>query len=113
MNSERSNELRSVPAAEARRLLKEQRESALNIATFARSRGVQPWSLYNAQALERRRARQASKSRLAEVRVVETPAKSTKPPTVELALPSGISIRVTRDFDEVALRRVLGVLGSC
>ena len=113
MNSERSNELRSVPAAEARKLLIEQRQSALNIATFARSRGVQPWSLYNAQAIERRRARRNSESRLAEVRVVDAPARLEPSSIVELALPSGIAIRVSRDFDEVALRRVLGVLGSC
>ena len=113
MNSDRSNELRSVPAAEARKLLEEQRQSALNIAAFARSKGVQPWSLYNARAIERRRARRKSESQLAEVRVVDAPATSALSSTVELALPSGIAIRVTRDFDEVALRRVLGVLGSC
>lgn len=113
MKSKPNEPLRSVPAAEARELLKEQRLSSLNIATFARSRGVQPWALYNAQAIERRRIRRASESRLAEVRVVEAPADSGAPTAVELALPSGVSIRVTRDFDEVALRRVLGVLGTC
>lgn len=113
MNSNPNEPLRSAPAAEARKLLEEQRLSCLNIATFARSRGVQPWSLYNAQAMERRRARRASESRLTEIRVVDAPADSGSQAIVELALPSGIAIRVTRDFDEVALRRVLGVLGSC
>jgi hypothetical protein len=113
MKNEPKKRLRSVPASEARELLKEQRQSALNIATFARSRGVKPWSLYNAQALERRRTERASRSRLAEVQVVDTAAPYSSTAAIELALPSGMSIRVTRDFDEVALRRVLGVLSSC
>lgn len=113
MNSGPNEELRSVPAAEARELLKEQRQSSQNIATFARSRGVHPWSLYNAQAMERRRSLRRQESHLAEVRVVDQPINAGVPAAMELALSSGIVIRVTRDFDEVALRRVLGVLGSC
>jgi hypothetical protein len=113
MNSTSTEPLRSVPASEARELLKEQRLSSLNIAAFARSKGVKPWSLYNAQAMERRRSRKASSPQLAEVQIVD-PHQATKAgAAVELALPSGISLRLTRDFDEVALRRVLGVLGTC
>ena len=106
-------DLRSVPASKARELLEEQRGSGQSIAAFARGKGVQPWSLYNAQAIDRRRALRSSEAQLAEVRIVDAPAQQDSRASLELALPSGIAIRVTRDFDEVALRRVLGVLGSC
>ena len=102
-----------MPAAEARRLLEEQRQSSLSIAAFARSKGIQPWSLYNAQAMEKRRARRAVENQLAEVQVVERPSRTDSKVALQLTLPSGLSISVTRDFDEIALRRILGVLGSC
>jgi len=113
MNSDPTPTPRSVPASEARKLLEEQRGSGLSIAAFARSKGVRAWSLYNAQAIARRRPRRSSEAALAEVRVVDAPAKQNNLAALELALPSGIAIRVNRDFDEVALRRVLGVLASC
>ena len=47
---------RTLPAAEARALLEEQRQSGMSIAAFARERNVKPWVLYNAQASARRRA---------------------------------------------------------
>ncbi len=114
MNSEEPKPLRSVPLSEAKALLNEQRESPLSVAAFARSKGVQPWSLYNARAREQRHALKGTEQRFAEVRVLEPDAalpESSNP--IELALPSGVAIRVPRDFDEVALRRLLGVLGPC
>ena len=105
-------EPRSVPVTEARELLEEQRSSGLSIAKFALSQGVKPWSLYNAQARERRLSAGRRKPQLTEVRVVDA-ADSGPSPKIELALPSGIAIRVARDFDEVALRRLLGVLSAC
>jgi len=113
MKSNPSEQLRSVPASEARDLLAEQRTSGESIAAFARSKGVHPWALYNARAIERRRANRSASTRLAEVRVVDDPSERPPQGAVELGLPSGISIRLTRNFDEVALRRVLGVLSSC
>ncbi len=105
-------EPRSIPFTEAQELLEEQRSSGLSIAKFARSKGVKPWSLYNAQARERRLSAGRRKPQLTEVRVVDA-ADSGPSPKIELALPSGIAIRVARDFDEVALRRLLGVLSAC
>ena len=54
---------RRIPADEARSLLEEQEQSGLTMAAFARSKGVQPWTLYNARAQARKKAsRQAGKS---------------------------------------------------
>ena len=114
MEQKDETEVRSVPASEARELLNEQRSSGLSIAKFARSKGVKAWSLYNAQARARRRTPGRHEPRLTEVRVVDALAENRiQPAKIELALPSGITIRVAGGFDEVVLRRLLGVLGAC
>lgn len=114
MNSEVTDSLRAVPLSEAKSLLAEQRESDLSVAAFARAKGVKPWSLYNARASEQRRTRKSTERRFAQVDVVDPPPRAADPSSsIELVLPSGIALRVRRDFDEVALRRLLGVLGSC
>lgn len=115
MNSQTTDSPRAVSAAEARELVEEQRTSGLSIAAFARERGVKPWALYNARAAERRRATRGRASRFAEIQVVDEPAEAPviAGGAIEVSLPSGVAIRVRRDFDEVALRRLLGVLGSC
>ena len=115
MKPQSSEPPRTLPAAEARALLEEQRQSGMSIAAFARERNVKPWVLYNAHASARRRAARERSSRFAEVQVVDerpSPAAASDS-AIEIALPSGVAIRVRRDFDEVALRRLLGVLGSC
>lgn len=115
MKPEPTEPPRTVPAAEARALVEEQRQSALSIAAFAREKNVKPWVLYNARASERRRAARKRPPRFAEVQVVDErpslPADDGS--AIELTLPSGVAVRVRRDFDEVALRRLLGVLGPC
>ncbi|MGB0332335.1 MAG: hypothetical protein ACPGPE_11025, partial [Planctomycetota bacterium] len=63
----------------------------------------------------RHRAARERSSRFAEVQVVDErpiPADASVS-AIELALPSGIASRALRDLDEMALRRLLGVLGSC
>lgn len=119
MKSETNDEPRTAAATDARALLEAQRTSGLNIATFARSKGVPPWVLYNARAQERRRSTRARSTRVGTTRFAEIdvvgPADAvgdTSGP-IELALPSGVVLRIRRDFDEVTLRRVLGVIGSC
>lgn len=109
------SKLRTVPAAEARALLKEQSTGNLSIAAFARSRGVQPWSLYNAKAVERRKKEGKSAEQFARVAVVDETKANVVPPAtpIELRLPSGLSLRVGAGFDEITLRRLLGVLASC
>jgi len=106
---------RSVTATEARSLLEEQESSDLSIAAFARQRGVRPWALYNARALARRRASREAEKAFSEVCVVEDdpPRHQSDNGQIELSLPSGLSLRIGAGFDEVTLRRVLGVLASC
>lgn len=124
MKSATNDEPRTAAATDARALLEEQRASGLNIATFARSKGIPPWVLYNARAQERRRASRArsthvtstraSSMRFTKVDIVD-PVQDSPGVTgpIELALPSGVVLRVRRDFDELTLRRLLGVIGSC
>jgi len=108
-------ELRNVPAAEARALLEAQEASGSSIAAFAREQGVRPWALYNARAAARRRGKQDAEPAFTEVRVVDERTKPSVPrgSGVELSLPSGLSVQINDGFDEVTLRRVLGILATC
>ena len=99
---------RSVPAREAASLLEEQQGSGLSIAAFAKSKNVAPWSLYNA----RTRARKEEGAGFSEVAIVSERGEGTANP-IELVLPSGLTLRVGSDFNDVALRRLLGVLATC
>ena len=99
---------RSVPASEAASLLEEQQQSGLSIAAFAKSKNVAPWTLYNA----RTRARKKEGSGFSQVAIVGGRCDAPAEP-IELVLPSGLTLRVSSDFDDVALRRLLGVLATC
>ncbi len=99
---------RSVPSREAAALLEEQQSRGLSIAAFAKSKNVAPWSLYNA----RTRARKEENGSFSEVAIVSERRAAELDP-IELVLPSGLTLRVRSDFDDVALRRLLGVLATC
>ena len=99
---------RSVPAREAAALLEEQQTSGLSIAAFAKSKNVAPWSLYNA----RTRSRKEQDHYFSEVAVVSECRDPAVDP-IELVHPSGLTLRVGSDFDDVALRRLLGELATC
>ena len=99
---------RSVPAREAASLLEEQQASGLCIAAFAKSKNVAPWCLYNA----RTRARKENGAGFSEVSIVNERQEARAGP-IELVLPTGLTLRVRSDFDDVALRRLLGVLATC
>ena len=107
--------VKRVTAAEARALLIEQKTSGLSVAAFARQKSVPSWSLYNAIAIARRRARRKAEKHFAEVNIIENEPLPEPPQNalIELALPSGISLRVGAGFDEVTLRRLLGMLATC
>jgi len=102
----------SSPSAEIGRLLEEQRASGLSIAEFARQRGVGAHRLYWARRREERQAeREEPRTAFRELLVRDRSLGS--PDRLEVRLPSGLSIYLTRDFDDVALRRLLGVLAPC
>ena len=93
------------------RLLIEHESSDLSLAAFARQNGVAPHRLYHARRASRKREVLKASGGFAEVRVVEPGEPS--PSAVELLLTSGLVIRVGRGFDEVVLRRLLGLLAGC
>ena len=83
-----------------------------SIASFCRRTGTHPWKLYRAkQRLAKREVEGARGKRvdLAPVRV--RPDQDAAP--IELVLAGGHRLKLTADFDEIALRRLLGVLASC
>lgn len=101
-------------AAGIRHLLAEHEGSELSLAAFAREKGIAPYRLYDARRrsrLQRRKRDLLDRDAFAEVRVKD--ATDPASAALELTLPSGYAIRLARDFDEVTLRRLLGVLGSC
>ena len=105
----------SLSMAEARALLPELEASGSSVAAFARERGLQTWSLYKAARGAKKSAR-PKRSSLAEVLVVSRSQRrsgSAPAAQLEVALPSGLAVRVPHGFDDVTLRRLLGILGSC
>ena len=106
-----SRALRRIPAAEARALLEEHEGSGMTLAAFARDRGVKPWTLYNARARARRKQQRATEQSFAAVTVIAAGEQSA--PSIEMVLPSGLVLRVQDGFDEVTLRRLLGVVAGC
>ena len=101
---------------EIRELLADLESSGLSVAAFARARGIPAQRIY----WIRRRARMAA-SRDSDTPVVSrefseivvAERQSHPSPPIELCLQTGISIRVSADFDELVLRRLLGVLAPC
>jgi len=86
--------------------------SGLSVAEFARQHDIDVHRLYWARRCRRlQRSKAGGRSPFTELAVVEDHSVNQAP--IELRMPSGISLLVTRDFDEVTLRRVLGVLSRC
>ena len=93
-----------------RELLAEQEASGLNVAAFARERGVSAWTLYDGKRRLRKRKAGAKAGDFVQVHVRPVQAA---PSSLEVELEGGMRVRVPAGFDEVELRRLLGVLASC
>lgn len=104
-----SNTSKSWSPEEADRILRALDSSGLSVAEFSRQHGIVAHRLYWAR--RRRLAKPAQEARQPEFAQLAVIDERKTP--VELRLPSGISVLVTRDFDEVAFRRVLGLLSPC
>jgi hypothetical protein len=84
----------------------------------ARAKGLPVWKMYS--ALDRRRGKARARSSnprrdkpaLIPVRVIAA-AASSPPKPLELTLASGHRVLVPADFDELALRRLIGALARC
>jgi lambda repressor-like predicted transcriptional regulator len=87
-------------------LLADLRRSGKSTAAFARERGVPAWRLYNAL-----RSRAKKRTALVPVVIANPPTSNAEP--IELALSSGHRLRISANFDEQALRRLMGVLAGC
>ena len=92
-------------------LLTELAGTQMSTAAFARMHGLPPWKLYQAQ---RARAKKSASNRRSGALVpVSVCAAEVDPACLELVLPAGYRLRVPAGFDEVSLRRLLGVLAQC
>jgi len=101
-----------LPAPTTDQLLADLETSNLSTAAFARERGLPPWKLYNAlTARAAKRKKRAKRSGL--VPVVVKPARPAQTVPLELQLAGGHRLLVPADFDEQALRRLMGVLAGC
>ena len=89
--------------------------SGLTVAEFARQRGISAdrlyWARRQARAAAKKRGEPATTREFTEVVVSDLPSPAAA--SIELRLPTGIAIGVSADFDEVTLRRLLGVLTPC
>ena len=106
--------IQKITAAQARELLPELEESGLSVAEFARQRNVDHVPLYNARRATRVAASKASREKFARVTVHDREtASAIGGSAIEIELPNRYRLRVPAGFDEVNLRRVLTVIGSC
>jgi hypothetical protein len=95
-------------------LLAELAISGMSTAAFAREHGVAPSKLYYALSVgtgRRRKRKQSKKRALLPVVVKDHRAPAAAP--LELQLSGGHRLLVPANFDEQALRRLMGVLAGC
>lgn len=106
--------IQKITAAQARELLPELEVSDLSVAEFARQRNVDHVPLYNARRAARVATSKTSRERFARVTVQDCETAPTAGGSaIEIELPNRYRLRVPAGFDEVNLRRVLTVIGSC
>jgi hypothetical protein len=113
-------------AAKARRTLKSWRASGQTIAQFARDRGLDPWRLYSWRKKIDPASATLSAARVDEIasdsaRASFLPVRLTTPVpqpqtfsggSFEVLMGNGRSVRVPTDFDAMALRQLLGIVGE-
>ena len=105
-NSSKPRPLRNPSASEMPTLLAELSASGMTVAAFARSRGFKPQNLYVAQ----RRAQNAPTPAFDPVRIV---GFDQEPAPFKLELANGHKLWVPADFECVAVRRLIELLGAC
>ncbi len=97
--------------AELLALIEKQKQSGKSIAAFARAHGVEPWRLYQAtRSRKPRRTPAPAPAPSPEFVEVKAAASATD---LELVIRETTRIRIPTGFDEVTLRRLLGVFASC
>ena len=114
MNTE--TPIQKISAAQARALLPELEQSGLPLAEFARQRNVDRAPLYNARRAARMAASTTNHRKFARVTVLDSrgePAPALSSAAIVVELPNHIRVQIPSGVDEVSLRRVLKVAGSC
>jgi len=102
------------PKVRIERLVAELPSSGMSTAAFARKHGVPPWKLYNARQVSTGRKRQrkrAKRTELVPVRLQDVADERGAP--LELMLSGGHRLLIPGNFNEQALRRLMGVLAGC
>ncbi|MEM6944551.1 MAG: hypothetical protein AAF565_12445, partial [Pseudomonadota bacterium] len=102
--------------AQARALLPDLDASGLTVAAYCREHGISTWAMYKAAREHRAESPSttADGPALTEVAIVDGDKRFNSPAApLEIGLPAGLRIHVPVDFDEVTLRRLLGVLAAC
>ncbi len=97
-------------AAEAERILEEQRESGLSVREFARDNEIDAQRLY---AWRRRLSRSLQTGAFFEVVRPAPDVVAATSSSSEVVLRSGDVIRLHGEVDAVSLRRIVEVLRSC
>jgi hypothetical protein len=92
-------------------LLRDLDRSGLSVAAFARDRGVPAHRVYWARRRARQRAPESDSADFGEVTVLNDATVLASP--IELRMPGGVSVLLSADFDEVALRRLLTLVMPC
>jgi len=105
----------SRPALDFDSLLSEFDASGQSAASFARSRGLEPWRIYNALNRRKRNQRRPSSSDLAllPVRLVPDAPTSRAGAQIVLELSCGHRVQIGADFDASLLRRVIEAVSAC
>lgn len=93
-----------------RHVVAELESSGLSVVSFARERGLSPWTLYEWRRRLRRQDAPSERKPFIEVKLIEKPSPAT---TMAIELPSGLRVHVPCGFEEEELRRLVGVLSSC
>jgi hypothetical protein len=84
----------------------------MSTAAFARKHGLPPWKLYNARQVSTSRKRKRAK-RTELIQVSLPKVADERGASLELLLSGGHRLLIPGDFDEQALRRLMGVLAGC
>lgn len=115
MTADQNHEQRRRPTdEELPGLLEELEAGGGSVAAFARARGLAVWKLYHARRSTRgptRTPKERRSGHLIPVHVVDRRAQTFPP--LELVLSTGHRLVIPGEFDEVSLRRLMGVLASC
>lgn len=81
-----------------------------SVVSFARERGLSPWTLYEWRRRLRGEVAASERKPFVELKLGRVSSTAS---TMSIELPSGLRVHVPHGFEEAELRRLVGVLSSC